>query len=126
MVLDHWECLRRGDCLNSHGIRPSEIADVVRDNIRATGCGRQLQNEIIVRIGKERPPSVKYLLMPGQFTEHIDHNLDLRNSKSRNEPGAQYHRLILDGEGNRDRNLQLPGADRSQYLVARATAGTKT
>ena len=38
--------------------------------------------------------------MPGQFAEHIDDNLNLRNPKSRNETRTQRHRLILNGEGN--------------------------
>lgn len=126
IVLDHCECLSRGNRLNPHGIRPSEISDVVRDNVRATGRRRQLQNEIVVRIGEEWSPCVKNLLMPGKSAENIDNSFDLRGAKSGNEPRTQSNGLILNGKSNRDRNFQIPGADCPQYLVARATTGTKS
>ena len=81
------ECLSWCDGPNPQRLGPFEVIDVMSDDERASGRCRQLDDKIVVRIGKKGPPCVENLLWMSKFAQKIDNYLDVfrgeRGHKSR-------------------------------------------
>ena len=120
------KCLSWCYCPNTKRLGPFEITDVVSDDVRASRRCRQLDNKIVVRIGKEGSPCVKNLLWMSEFAQNIDNNPDLFRGERGHKTRAQGDGFILNRERHGEGNPDVSTAYRLQNCKARAMLGAKS
>jgi hypothetical protein len=76
-------------------------------------CDRKLKDKIVFRVRQEWPPSEKHLLVIGQLAKTVHNPAEFISREMRNEARPQNDRFILENEGDRYGNADIPSADRS-------------
>lgn len=87
--------------MNAQKFRLPEIRHIVGDDKTGVCRKSEFQNEVIIRVRKERSPSIKDFLMGGESTQAIDEFADFDRLQRRYQTGSQSHILVFQGKCRR-------------------------